>query len=82
MRTLLRVIEFAERVVLLPFQPFFWFLNAVFWGADRTLKSIAEENRDPRVQREVEEMMEWWDTDPIASPNYSLCPGNVSDPED
>jgi len=81
-RSFSKAAEVAERIIVLPFRPFIWFLDAVFWASDRTLKAIAEENRDPRVQSEVEEMMEWWDTDPIASPNYSLCPGNVSDPED
>ncbi len=71
----------AERVILLPFQPLFWFLDAVFWVADRSLKSIAEENRDPRVQKEVEEMMEWWEDSIASSSRYSHVPGNAFSPD-
>jgi len=66
------------KIVLLLFRPFFWFLDAVFWATDRTLKAIAEEDRDPRVQRKMEEWWrEWWKDDILTSPRYSSVPGKL-----
>jgi len=73
--------EFVERIIFLPFRPFFWFLDAVFWATDRTLKAIAEENRDPRVQKELKWMREWWEDDPLSSPRHSTLPGNICCPD-
>jgi len=80
-RFLSRVARVAERIILLPFRPFFWFLDVVFWVADRTLKSIAEENHDPEVQKEVEWMMEWWEDSIATSSRYSHVPGNAFSPD-
>jgi len=78
---LLKAVEITERIVLLPFRPFIWFLDAVFWASDRTLKAIAEENRDPEVQRE----MEWWrerrKKNRWTSSKYSYIPGNIFCPD-
>ena len=82
LRPFSKAINLAERIILLPFRPFIWFLDAVFWASDRTLKAIAEENRDPRVQREMEEWWrEWWEEDILTSPEYSYIPGNIFCPD-
>ena len=49
LRPFSKAAELAERIILLPFRPFFSFLDAVSWATDRTLKAIAEENRDPEL---------------------------------
>ena len=81
LRPFSKAAELAERIILLPFRPFFSFLDAVSWATDRTLKAIAEENRDPEVQKEVEWMMEWWEDEPLSSPRHSTLPGNICCPD-